>query len=1163
MSTKFYHTWNERLSASMENSTNNSEKRISRLFSLKKQPSIHHNESKSNNGRSNESKEFLYLTSKKSCNMPVILGSPPLNLSQESLKRRYIIQTLVSSENNYVSSLQRLVNDYKKPLEESSPLIISQSKITTLFYRISEILQIHYLFRIGLSQMILSWDSQEKIGDVFVASFSKAIVLETYSDFINNFNEAFNIVKYESKRKSALSDFLDLKQLTSSDRISLFGLLVKPVQRFPQFILILQDLLKETPPGHVDRMALQLALTTLESLAEMLNERKREAEQFAAFKEKIKSIGGKTKGLLECKDRYLLKEGDLHQLEFNSSGQISRSKARRLLLINDYIICLSMSGRFSEIDLGQPSPRRYSLKWAVPVIDIEIIDGKPGGTTLSRLLAPSTSGLSYKKPTVSNKNSTSYTFNSSTLVLSSSTHNNDDIAESLAADMNNLMHDFDTVSRINSLLSTLKGNYEGLNSSLINGVMSKIQGLIREKDEEISWLDACCFQLSFKSSKGHGDIISFQTSDPNVKHEWITELCFAQLALNTNNSPAWDVLEEERNVSAKLPLYVTSIPVIHEANSLTELTVGTSYTLLVTSLTRTIKPQTFIWVSAFNGTSSILKVLSHPGYKELSSITHKSFIKHIEFVPGIDSNCSYDNDELNLRSNLVWISTNKMIIIYSAYEPERFTEITRFNVPAEITSLLCQFDAVWIGLSNGILASLKRNPISFCWDLSHPSLMKISSNGSSINCLLPVCDGLYVSWANIVGLIDVNSLEILKSFPVKCNNEDNNNFVEFMSSSGVGLWISLKHSSTICLYHTETFRHLQDINIASNVYRVLSAREVSQPTRSIFVSAMKASKGLLWVGTNVGIALTVPLPRLEGVPIISGRANISYHSHFGPVNFFLNLNNRVASPYNNNFHLSVTSRKFPEGKIIEGNESGSGCLLLKKQNSDGIININSCKDKDTKFDNKLKCLRQLSSPIMLEKDVRRRSSKTLPPGFPLPSCSSQETDVHSLYGDLLNITNQHLDTSSTRLKKHLCKSNPDLSINSALNILNHPISRPKSLDMSSWSVESRATSSSGSSESYSDKQSPNVSRNASFLSKRSIGSRKSYFSYYHTTESPSTNDFHSKYSSSKTVVSLMGGRGYINWRQRSIDKNLSTNSNTDKSLVNNSDAYLVVWEMKI
>lgn len=56
--------------------------------------------------------------------------------------------------------------------------------------------------------------------------------------------------------------------------------MVKPVQRFPQFILFLQDLLKHTPQGHHDRMSLQLALTQLESLAEMLNERKRESEQF-------------------------------------------------------------------------------------------------------------------------------------------------------------------------------------------------------------------------------------------------------------------------------------------------------------------------------------------------------------------------------------------------------------------------------------------------------------------------------------------------------------------------------------------------------------------------------------------------------------------------------------------------------------------------------------------------------------------------------------------------------------------------------------------------------------------------------------------------------------------------------------------------------------------
>ena len=44
----------------------------------------------------------------------------------------------------------------------------------------------------------------------------------------------------ESKRRSALADFLKVKQITAHDRVSFFGLMVKPVQRFPQFILLLQ-----------------------------------------------------------------------------------------------------------------------------------------------------------------------------------------------------------------------------------------------------------------------------------------------------------------------------------------------------------------------------------------------------------------------------------------------------------------------------------------------------------------------------------------------------------------------------------------------------------------------------------------------------------------------------------------------------------------------------------------------------------------------------------------------------------------------------------------------------------------------------------------------------------------------------------------------------------
>lgn len=77
-------------------------------------------------------------------------------------------------------------------------------------------------------------------------------------------------------------------------------------------------------------MALQLALTTLESLAVMLNERKREAEQTAAFHAKLRSAGNKL-GRAE-RPRILLREDDVQLLEFNSWGQVSKNKSKLLFI---------------------------------------------------------------------------------------------------------------------------------------------------------------------------------------------------------------------------------------------------------------------------------------------------------------------------------------------------------------------------------------------------------------------------------------------------------------------------------------------------------------------------------------------------------------------------------------------------------------------------------------------------------------------------------------------------------------------------------------------------------------------------------------------------------------------------------------------------------------
>lgn len=72
-----------------------------------------------------------------------------------------------------------------------------------------------------------------------------------------------------------------------------------PFYLFPQ-----KDMLKNTSKGHPDRLPLQMALTELETLAEKLNERKRDADQRCEIKQIAKAVN----------ERYLNKVERCHQL---------------------------------------------------------------------------------------------------------------------------------------------------------------------------------------------------------------------------------------------------------------------------------------------------------------------------------------------------------------------------------------------------------------------------------------------------------------------------------------------------------------------------------------------------------------------------------------------------------------------------------------------------------------------------------------------------------------------------------------------------------------------------------------------------------------------------------------------------------------------------------
>ena len=312
-------------------------------------------------------------------------------------------------------------------------------------------------------------------------------------------------------------------------------------------------------------MALQMALTQLESLADSLNERKREAEQYQAYKEMLSQISGtfNTRFLSsQCgsdqRHNYLLREDNVTQLEFGQNGMLVKTKSRRLLLANDKVICVSVAPK-QDFGVGE----KFSLKWMYHISDVQIVDSQ-ASATLSRYI---TSGLNRGGSLKSNHISGNDSSISSSQFNASQYSNGADLANEMSV----LMHDYNLMSRVHDLIGQLKGEYEEIGTSLTKNVLNTIQSSIRKKDEEMAWVDSCCLQLIIRQKSGKEETLTFRTNDPSVKKEWITELRLAQLALDGNNSPAWEQSDRDNHRPlTKMPLFVKMHPVHKSTQHQTE-----------------------------------------------------------------------------------------------------------------------------------------------------------------------------------------------------------------------------------------------------------------------------------------------------------------------------------------------------------------------------------------------------------------------------------------------------------------------------------------------------------------------------------------------------------------------------------------------------------------
>lgn len=818
--------------------------------------------------------------------------------------------------------------------------------------------------------------------------------------------------------------------------------------------------------------------------------------------------------------------------------------------------------------------------------------------------------------------------------------------DNLCSEMSNLMHDYEIMSRINDLVGLLKCSYNDLNTHTTKQLLTTIQSSIQKKDEEMAWVDSCCLQLVAKNKNGKEETFTFQTENPSIKKEWITELRLAQLALDVNNSPAWEVPEHEQRPSTKMPLFVEAHAVTrtHHAHNQTEVMewivlshieklisknfqvrCGCYYTTVRQAMGhRRSRNQNYLWVCTSNGASSHISILlqNHQRAGKLKEISSFDLadtkVTSIEYVK-----CEIDGKHV-MEKDTVWIGTDAgELFIYDASNPEHDKQLTSCNTSSAITRILYHLDNVFVALSNGSLQIFRRQSDEESispWNLStSQKLLLIES--APVSHILSINENIYAACGTKVWVINGTSGQIQKQFDVHHNDGDSGLSVNLMAHSGIGLWVSLKSSNIICLYHTETFKHLQDINIASNVLKLTSSRGSVNQKSSIFVTALMACKGLLWVGTNVGISLTIPLPRLEGVPIMSGGVSISYHAHFGPVTFMLPL---VLRKY---YRPTMSDATTMSSEMTD-------CVSTdgKKESEDESLAKKMSKQNSHDLPSKLRAQLE-NSPVMLrrrrfkEANENCRLSKTLPRGIGLLSTHSNASqnseesacDVYGLYGDLIYVKESyepHQDTENlmSPTYENLRRSDPELAaipakVSTLDRRLRMKVSRPRSLDLSNWSVESKSSSmytSSGSEESMAFRMGlyggKSVSRNGSNAShktgnvtdlmninehepvtavtdgpaiepmERVENSENLTYLKTSTIKTKKKTGFNDKattgeISSRQTVITLTGGRGYINWRHiwcnSSLDKTKSNNMRTLTKVPNSNDAHFIIWEKKV
>ncbi|CAF3646923.1 unnamed protein product [Rotaria socialis] len=276
--------------------------------------------------------------------------------------------------------------------------------------------------------------------------------------------------------------------------------------------------------------------------------------------------------------------------------------------------------------------------------------------------------------------------------------------------------------------------------------------------------------------------------------------------------------------------------------------------------------------------------------------TGKGRSNSTETFEPIHSDASHQTvDGVKTKYPTVWLgSSDGWLYIHSALGDHR-TMIGKVWLRHAIYSIVHVRGRVFVSLANEKLIVFHRHTDG-TWNLNNLHVITTGKSRESIRCAVNVKESIWCGVANRVYIIDSQTLEIRKQVEVHPRPEHS---VQHMTCSGDGVWLSIRLSSSLKLYHAQTYQHLQDVDIQPYIEKMI----VTEKTGLYFVhiTALAIACRRLWVGTGTGIIISVPL--IDSITTTSSSTSIKpgsvvrVHDPISPSNYipYCSMNNAQLS----------------------------------------------------------------------------------------------------------------------------------------------------------------------------------------------------------------------------------------------------------------------------